>query len=181
MEAACHQQGLAHPLRRAHDLEQAQVRAAKHFPRQVSALFSGALEVRDLYLDGDLTEAELAAAHAWYVDGVQALTERPRANAANARLARHLWVHAEQWFAFLADPSIPATNYRAEQAIRPAVVNRKVWGGNRTEAGAETQGVILSVLQTCKQQVASAFNYVRNTLCQGFASLFTPNPSLAQR
>lgn len=179
--AACHQQCLAHPLRRAHDLEQSQVRAAKHFPRQVIALLCGALEVRDLYLDGDLTFAELAGTHAWYVDALYALTERPRSNAANERLARHLWVHAEQWFQFLVDPSIPATNYRAEQAIRPAVVNRKVWGGNRTETGAQAQGVILSVLQTCKQQVLSAFSYVRDTLCQGFASLVTPTPSLAQR
>jgi transposase len=178
---ACHQQCLAHVLRRAHDLEQTQVRAAKHFPRQVMALLCGALVVRDLYLDGDLTEAELAGAHTWYVDAVQALTERPRSNAANERLARHLWVHAEHWFQFLADPSIPATNYRAEQAIRPAVVNRKVWGGNRTEAGAEAQGVILGVLRTCKQQAVSAFTYVRDTLCQGFASLFAPTPALAQR
>jgi transposase len=180
-EAACHQQCLAHPLRRAHALEQTQVRAAKHLPRQVMGLFGGALQVRDLYLGGDLTDAELAGAHAWYVDALQALTERPRSNPANERLARHLWVHAEQWFPFLVDPSIPATNYRAEQAIRPAVVNRKVWGGNRTEAGAEAQGVLLSVLRTCTQQAVSAFNYVRDTLCQGFASLFTPTPCLAQR
>jgi transposase len=76
---------------------------------------------------------------------------------------------------------MPATNYRAEQALRPAVVNRKVWGGNRTEAGAQAQGVILSVLRTCKQQVVSAFNYVRDTLCQGFASLFAPAPRLGWR
>jgi transposase len=178
---ACHQQCLAHPLRRAHNLEGVQVRAAKRLPRQVIELLRGALQVRDLYRDGDLTEAELAGAHAWYVDALQALTERPRSNAANERLARHLWVHAEQWFQFLVDPSIPATNYRAEQAIRPAVVNRKVWGGNRTEAGAAAQGVILSVLRTCTQRVVSAFRYVRDTLCQGFASLFTPTPVLMDR
>jgi hypothetical protein len=28
-------------------------------------------------------------------------------------------------------------------------VNRKVWGGNRTDAGGEAQAVISSVLQTC--------------------------------
>jgi transposase len=180
-DVACHQQCLAHPLRRAHDLEQTQVRAAKHFPRQVIELLCGALVVRDLYRDSDLTDAELAGAHAWYVDALQALTERPRVNAANERLARHLWVHAEHWFQFLVDPAIPATNYRAEQAIRPAVVNRKVWGGNRTEAGAEAQGVILSVLQTCTQRLISAFDYVRDTLCQGFASLFTSASVLANR
>jgi transposase len=170
---ACHQQCLAHPLRRAHDLEQVQTGAAKPFPRQVINLFQGALQVRDTFLAGGLDATALAAAHARYVDEIQALTERPRQNAANATLALHLWAHAEHWFQFLIDPSIPATNYQAEQALRPAVVNRKVWGGNRTEAGAEAQGILSSVLQTCKQQLASGFDYVRNTLCHGFASLFT--------
>ena len=42
-------------------------------------------------------------------------------------------------FTFLWDPSVDATNWRAEQAIRPAVVTRKVCGGNRTRKGADTQ------------------------------------------
>src|SRR5688572_5989126 len=53
---------------------------------------------------------------------------------------------------FLIDPTIDATNYRAEQAIRPAVVNRKVWGGNRTWSGAWAQGVLTSVLVTLHQR-----------------------------
>ena len=48
--------------------------------------------------------------------------------AANRRLAAHLDAHGEQWFLFLLDPVIPPTNCRGEQAIRPAVVNRKVLG-----------------------------------------------------
>jgi transposase len=172
--SACHQQCLAHPLRRAHELEQRQTGAAKPFARQVISLFQGALQVRDAYLAGQADEAALAAAAESYGAALEALTERPRHNAANETFARHLWVHAEHWFAFLTDPSIPATNYQAEQAIRPAVVNRKVWGGNRTEAGAEAQGIVLSVLQTCKQQLVSAFDYVRDTLCHGFSSLFMP-------
>jgi transposase len=40
---------------------------------------------------------------------------------------------------FLTAPAIQATNWRAEQAIRPAVVNRKSWGGNRTSHGAHVQ------------------------------------------
>jgi transposase len=174
--AACHQQCLAHPLRRAHDLERDQAGAAKRFPRQVIDLFQGALAVRDAYLAGEGDATLLAVAHERYVGELHALTERPRHNAANDTLARHLWAHAEQWFQFLTDPSIPATNYRAEQALRPAVVNRKVWGGNRTEAGAEAQGILSSVLQTCRQRLVSAFDYVRNTLCHGFASLLTPAP-----
>jgi hypothetical protein len=33
-------------------------------------------------------------------------------------------------------PGLEATNWRAEQAIRPIVVARKVWGRNRTPCGA---------------------------------------------
>ena len=40
---------------------------------------------------------------------------------------------------FLRHPRIDATNWRAEQALRPFVVVRKVWGGNRTEHGASQQ------------------------------------------
>lgn len=47
---------------------------------------------------------------------------------------------------------LAATNWRAEQAIRPAVVNRKVWGGNRTWRGAATHGRMMSVVRTAAQQ-----------------------------
>ncbi|MHB0971767.1 MAG: IS66 family transposase [Thermoanaerobaculia bacterium] len=49
---------------------------------------------------------------------------------------------------FLNEPDLPATNYLAEQAIRSAVVNRKMSGGNRTWAGAHDQAVVFSLLRT---------------------------------
>ena len=45
-----------------------------------------------------------------------------------------------------------ATNWRAEHAIRPAVVSRKPWGGNATWKGATTWQVLASVLATAAQQ-----------------------------
>jgi hypothetical protein len=47
---------------------------------------------------------------------------------------------------------VQATNWRAEQAIRPAVVTRKSRGGNRTRAGADAWQVLTSVLRTATQQ-----------------------------
>jgi transposase len=169
---AAHPQCVAHVLRRARELERSQPGRAKEFPRRVIRLFQGALHVRDAALAGEVGEAELEREHRRHGDALLDLTGRPRANAANAQLARHLRRHGEQWFMFLVDPSLPATNYRAEQALRPAVVNRKVWGGNRTASGAGARKVILSVLETCKQQARSGFQYVRDTLCHGFASPF---------
>ena len=53
---------------------------------------------------------------------------------------------------------------RAEQAIRPAVVNRKVWGGSRTQAGAEAQGILMSVLRTAAQRGKNALDFLAETL-----------------
>jgi transposase len=64
------------------------------------------------------------------------------------RLATHLTTELPAVFGFLFDLTLDATNWRAEQAIRPMVVNRKVSGGNRSERGAETQEILSSVVQT---------------------------------
>ncbi len=41
--------------------------------------------------------------------------------------------------------------------IRPAVIARKVWGGNRTWNGANVQQILMSVLRTFHQQGKDAF------------------------
>ena len=173
-EEACHQQCQAHLLRRAHELEEAASGRAKVFPRQVIELFQESLAVRDRFVKRPPDDATRQEAHEDFTRRLLDLTEKPRVHADNNRLANHLYRHGEQWFLFLLDPTIPATNYRGEQAIRPAVVNRKVWGGNRTDAGAQAQAITMSVLQTCKQQILDAFAYVSQTLCGFITSLFAP-------
>jgi hypothetical protein len=77
--------------------------------------------------------------------GGDALPAQPAAAQPPGRRARAL-------FTFLRLPGVQATNWRAEQAIRPAVVTRKSWGGNRTWAGAELWQVLTSLLRTATQQ-----------------------------
>jgi transposase len=36
--------------------------------------------------------------------------------------------------------------------VRPAIVNGRRWGGNRTAVGARTQQVTISVIRTARQQ-----------------------------
>ena len=55
-----------------------------------------------------------------------------KTDAANERLAQHLWVHRDDLFTFLRQPGLDATTWRAELAIRFGVILRKVWGGSRT-------------------------------------------------
>jgi transposase len=77
----------------------------------------------------------------------------------------------DEVFAYLRYPGMDATNYLGEQAVRPAVVNRKVWGGNRTWLGAHAQSVLTSVIRTCLQRGIDILNF--------FAKVLTrPNPLL---
>jgi transposase len=51
------------------------------------------------------------------------------------------------------DAGLDATNWRAEHALRPAVITRKMCGGgNRTVRGAQTQQVLASILRTAQQR-----------------------------
>jgi transposase len=83
---------------------------------------------------------------------IDALITRHPTHAPNRKLLKHLANEREHLLTFLKTPGIAATNWRAEQAIRPAVVNRKNWGGNRTDHGAETQQTLMSVIRTSRQQ-----------------------------
>ena len=88
----------------------------------------------------------------------------PKPNAANERLAEHLGKHFDHLLTFLTRPGLDATNWRAEQALRPAVVNRKVWGGNRTWQGAAAQSIVTSVLRTLAQRSHTALNWLPTAL-----------------
>ena len=78
---------------------------------------------------------------------------RPVAACRVRRFQRHLIVEFDAIFSFLFDPTLDATNWRAEHALRPAVVTRKMCGGgNRTRRGADSQQVLASVLRTAHQR-----------------------------
>jgi transposase len=161
---ALHQTCLGHLLRRCRELLETATRGAVVFPRKVKALLQEGLETRD---QRDARRITAAAARS-RADELQTrmteLTRPPKTNAANERLAAHVHRHCGQLFTFLRHPRIDATNYRAEQAIRPAVVNRKVWGGNRTETGATAQAILMTVLFTAKKNGRDVMEFVSRLL-----------------
>jgi transposase len=174
---AVHQQCAAHVLRRARDMLESATRGAVHFPRQIVALFTEAIQLRNDCRRGLVSPDEVAARRDEFDDRLLTLVGRPRCVAEHERLAKHLYHHSEQWFGFLTDPTLEATNWQAEQAIRPAVVNRKVYGGNRTAAGAQAQGVLMSVLESCRRHTQSALDHVSRTL-RAFGNYLLPRPVL---
>jgi len=154
---AFHQSCLAHLLRRCRDLIKTLFGAARRFPRDVQTLLQKALGLRNRFRDGVISEHGLAVATGKLVVSLDRLLDRRLSSPDNRRFARHL-DHELPWiFSFLHCPGLDATNNSAERAIRPAVVARKTWGGNRTANGAETQQILMSVLRTYWQQHKDSF------------------------
>jgi transposase len=171
-ENAAHQQCVDHALRRARGLVDKQSGAARIFPRQVIELFTAALGERARLNAANATDEHRGCCYEDYTDRLLTLTGRCRANEQNHRFAKHLYNHIGSWFLFLIDPLIPATNHRAEQALKTPIVNRKVWGGNRTLPGGHAQAVLCSVLQTCKNLAIDTFAYLSNAFRGVLGPLF---------
>lgn len=174
---AVHQQCLFHILRRAREMLEGAVGGAVRFPRQVIDLFTEAMHWRNEQAAGDLPAPAWEETRVGYESRLLGLLAVERVNGANARLQGHLADHFESWFTFLSDERVPPTNALGEQAVRPAGVNRKVWGGSRTEVGAAAQGVLTSVLRTCQQGARSAVDFVSETL-RAFGNRLLPRPIL---
>lgn len=68
------------------------------------------------------------------------------------RLAGRLRRHHDEIFTFLDQPCVPFDNNLAERSIRPAVILRKNILCNRSENGAITQAVLMSIFFTLKKR-----------------------------
>jgi transposase len=122
------------------------------WPAAILALLQQALALRDRAAADDVSPHGLAVARGRLLAALVRLLDVPRRHPALARVAAHLDTELTALFTCLVVPGTDATNWRAEQAIRPAVVLRKVCGGNRTPAGARTHEVLASLLQTAHQR-----------------------------
>ena len=118
----------------------------------MQTVLQDALALRTRCNAGGIGEHGLASARGRLEARLGRLIDAPPPLAPAERFARHLTREFEAVFLFLRDPSLDATNWRAEHAIRPAVVTRKVCGGNRTRRGADTQQILASVVRTARQR-----------------------------
>jgi transposase len=170
-DLAEHQTCLGHLWRYAEALLETARGRARSFPDRLIAVLREGLALRDRWDAEAWPNRHGLAIQTGKLRRrlLDALPTRARDPAA-CRLAASLRNRVDEVFTFLtarARGSLPldATNYRAEQAIRPAVVNRKVWGGNRTERGAEAQSVLMTVLQTCTRQAIDTLAFLAQARC----------------
>jgi hypothetical protein len=146
------------------EMEAAATRGAIRFARRVAELLRTGQHLRDRHAAGEISRHGLAVARGRLENQLADLIFPPKTNAANERLARHLWAHRDDLFTIRREPGLDATNRRAELAIRFGVILREVWGGSRTWAGARVQSILMSVWRARWQQGRSALDFLSRLL-----------------
>ena len=80
------------------------------------------------------------------------------------RLLKRLIRHQKELFTFLQNEDVPYDNNFGERSIRGAVIMRKNSYNNRSEKGAMTQSVLMSVFFTIKQRGLNPVDTVKKAL-----------------
>lgn len=176
-EEATHQTCLAHLLRRCDEMLEKARGGAARFPRAVKEILQSALEVRDQRDAGKISGEALEKAKEELASQMDRRLLGKFTNPDNQRLAKHLVRRQDQLFLFLEREDVEATNWPAEQGIRPAVINRKTSGGNRTEYGSQAQSVLMSVLRTVQQHQLRPLEILPRLLCNPALTLGTILPA----
>ena len=98
-------------------------------------------------------------------------------DADNWRLQNELGWHDDRGnlLRFLDDPSIEPTNNRAERALRPAVIARKVSHCSKNVGGADAFSAFTSVIRTLARNRGD--HSLVNGLCRVFSGAPVPTPS----
>lgn len=161
---AQHQQCLAHLLRRCHEILAVGVpKQSAAMVRWLQAHLRAALAYRE-QLRQQPRWKKTVRLWVWHQERElrdRLLRWQPRREEL-LRLRHFVLRYAGSLFTFLRYRT-EATSWRAEQALRPAVVNRKVWGGNRTLAGAQVQSTLMTIIGTLERQTRSVIDTLAKT------------------
>jgi transposase len=83
-----------------------------------------------------------------------------------ARLAGRLKKYRHELFTFLEFDGVDADNNHGEREIRPAVQMRKAYGGNRSDNGAHTQAVMMTIFRTLQKRKIDPVAFLNRCLCR---------------
>ncbi len=99
------------------------------------------------------------------------LRDRPMTDPDNWRLQNELGWHNDRGnlLRFLDDPNIESTNNRAERALRPAVIARKVSRCSKNAQGADAFAAFTSIIRTLARNRDQS-------LVEGLSLVFTGAP-----
>jgi transposase len=107
---------------------------------------------------------------------VDGLLLRGYFNARVRAFCKELWEHRERLWRFVDIEGIEPTNNAAEQALRHAVIWRKLSFGTQSAAGSRFVERMLTVIETCRRQKRNVYAWLTDTVQARLAN--RPTPSL---
>ena len=93
----------------------------------------------------------------------QLLAKAP-VDAAEKKIRNRLVKHKPHLLRCLDDPDVEPTNNRAERALRPAVIARKLSCGNKTDRGKQAFEILTSLAVTAHQRGQDFVDLLRKKL-----------------
>lgn len=156
------QKCLAHLIRNAEEVARGKKGRAKAFSLKLKEILKRALRLVDQRAELAPVEFEQQVEEL-DADLTHHLRNRILRDDDNQRLLNGIGAQQDRGnlLRFLRDPRIEPTNNRAERALRPAVIARKVSHCSKTERGARAFEVFVSVVETMKKTCS----YVAQELC----------------
>jgi transposase len=147
------QKCLAHIQRSLRDVLETKTGRARHFGEGLKALLQEAVQLWHAYRQGTVPDFPTAA-KALQEELTYQLRNRSLRDADNQRLLNELGWHHDRGnlLRFLEDPRIEPTNNRAERALRPAVIARKVSQCSKNGRGTHALEAFTSVVRTLTKQ-----------------------------
>src|ERR1700675_2643291 len=91
---------------------------------------------------------------------VEGLLLRGYFNAHVRGFCKELWEHRERLWVFVDSEGIEPTNNAAEQALRHAVIWRKLSFGTQSASGSRFVERMLTVIETCRRQSRNVFSWL---------------------
>jgi transposase len=105
------------------------------------------LELSDL-INQNLTREERKKWHKTYQEKIQAIIDKKYDSSDVKEIQTRITNQNTNLITALLYPNVPLTNNVAERNIRKMVVTRKISGGSRSDKGAATHAVNMSIVQT---------------------------------
>jgi len=155
---------IAHHLRAIAEAKELPGHADSAYLNQWTLLFKVVIILHRLAVEGKLAAATLIERRVHVERWIDRLLDMPVERGGEARIRNRLRKQRPHLMGCLDDVSAEPTNNRAERALRPAVIARKISCGNKTDRGRRTWQVLASLAATCVQRGENVIDYLTKQL-----------------
>ena len=151
---------IAHHLRAISEAKKLPGHADSTYLSQWTLLLKVVITFHQLAVAGKMEMATMIERRTHLENWIDKLLDESVEQPGEARIRNRLRKQRPHLIGCLYDFAAEPTNNRAERALRPAVIARKISCGNKTDRGRQTWQVLASLAATCMQRGEDFIDYI---------------------